>query len=200
MGGSSLFFAGRADEVVSVEHDPEWFDEVRREMVRRQISHWRGLLHEPEPAAPHAAPHADSSAPPEPSASTDLPGAPQSAPPDPAGWDPPVSDDARYAGRTFHRYAGAIDEFPDGHFDLIVVDGRARPACLAHARGKLASGGLLVVDNAERPYYSRALGLWREAGWQCRSYSGPGPYVGQFWTTQIWSRPPSGQSGSQGGR
>lgn len=58
-----------------------------------------------------------------------------------------------YLNYSFKKYVKSIDEYPDGYFDLILVDGRARPSCILHSIPKLKSGGLLVVDNAERSYY-----------------------------------------------
>ena len=47
----------------------------------------------------------------------------------------------------------------EGLFDLIVIDGRAREACLGKALTKLADGGLIVIDNTNRRRYRRALRL-----------------------------------------
>lgn len=56
----------------------------------------------------------------------------------------------------FTDYVAAIDTVP-GSFDLIVIDGRARTACLRRAAGRLAAGGLLVFDNSNRRRYQEAL-------------------------------------------
>jgi predicted O-methyltransferase YrrM len=56
----------------------------------------------------------------------------------------------------FQRYVGTIDEV-GGTFDVIVVDGRAREACLVRALPHLAPDGLLVFDNVERRRYRRAI-------------------------------------------
>jgi precorrin-6B methylase 2 len=67
-----------------------------------------------------------------------------------------VSDKPAWRGRTFRDYVHAIDA-ESGEFDLIVVDGRARTACLEHARTRLAPGGMLVFDNSHRARYRRAI-------------------------------------------
>jgi hypothetical protein len=67
-----------------------------------------------------------------------------------------ASDKPAWRGRTFRDYVHAIDGEP-GQFDLIVVDGRARTACLEHARTRLAPGGLIVFDNSHRAPYRRAI-------------------------------------------
>lgn len=60
------------------------------------------------------------------------------------------------AGLDFAEYVAAIDEV-GGSFDLIVIDGRAREACLARALPHLASSGLIVFDNTRRRRYRRAI-------------------------------------------
>lgn len=45
------------------------------------------------------------------------------------------------------RYLEPIDEFPDGHFDLVLVDGLFRDEALLRSMPKLRSGGWLVFDN-----------------------------------------------------
>ncbi|WP_147212943.1 class I SAM-dependent methyltransferase, partial [Nocardioides szechwanensis] len=56
----------------------------------------------------------------------------------------------------FAAYVAAIDDVP-GPLDLVVIDGRARSACLDRAIGRLAPGGLIVLDNVERARYRAAL-------------------------------------------
>lgn len=59
-------------------------------------------------------------------------------------------------GLDFRAYADAIDEV-DGDFDLIIIDGRVRAACLARAKTRLAADGLIVFDNSQRRRYRDAL-------------------------------------------
>ncbi|WP_010139172.1 class I SAM-dependent methyltransferase [Oceanicola sp. S124] len=59
-------------------------------------------------------------------------------------------------GQSFRAYAGAIER-EVGLFDLIVIDGRARAACLAHAVTRLAPGGMIVFDNSHRARYRQAI-------------------------------------------
>lgn len=56
----------------------------------------------------------------------------------------------------FSDYVATIDD-ADGPFDLIVVDGRARLACLQRARDHLAPGGMIVFDDVLRTRYRPAL-------------------------------------------
>ena len=73
-----------------------------------------------------------------------------------------------WKGRSFHDYLHAIDDFP-GNFDLIVIDGRARTACLGHVAARLAPGGIILFDNSHRPAYRRAIAA---AGMQATRTSG----------------------------
>lgn len=56
----------------------------------------------------------------------------------------------------FRAYVDSIDEV-GGVFDVIVIDGRAREACLAKAVAHLAPDGLMVFDNVERARYREAI-------------------------------------------
>jgi hypothetical protein len=53
-----------------------------------------------------------------------------------------------YEGHDFERYVTAIDAYPDGAFDVVLVDGRARKFCLEQAIPKIKPGGYLWLDNA----------------------------------------------------
>ena len=59
-------------------------------------------------------------------------------------------------GHSFHAYVSAIERTEE-HYDLVVVDGRARAACLHHAVGRLAPGGMVVFDNSGRARYREAI-------------------------------------------
>lgn len=61
-----------------------------------------------------------------------------------------------HAGLDFADYVTMIDKI-DGSFDVIVIDGRAREACLVAAVPRLASGGIVVFDNSRRRRYRRAI-------------------------------------------
>lgn len=72
-----------------------------------------------------------------------------------------------YANCDFSAY---VDTIGNDEYDLIVVDGRAREACLERALRQLAEGGLIVFDNSERGRYAAALAsadlpLRRYRGW-----------------------------------
>lgn len=79
-----------------------------------------------------------------------------------------LSEKPGWQGRSFQRYASAIDA-EQGHFDVIVVDGRARGACLRHAIKKLAPDGMILFDNSARGRYRSAIAA---SGLKARTYRG----------------------------
>lgn len=64
-----------------------------------------------------------------------------------------------HGGLDFADYVGHIDRVAGegGPFDLVVVDGRAREACLAAALPHLAPGAIVVFDNTLRRRYRAAI-------------------------------------------
>jgi hypothetical protein len=54
----------------------------------------------------------------------------------------------------YHNYFSFITVFPNGHFDFIFIDGRARIECTLNAIPKLKKGGMLVLDNSDRDRYA----------------------------------------------
>ena len=61
-----------------------------------------------------------------------------------------------HADLDFAAYVAAIDDLP-GLFDVVVIDGRAREACLERAVERLAPGGVIVFDNVDRRRYVDAI-------------------------------------------
>lgn len=157
-GGSTLFWLSLGATCVSIEHDPQWYDVVKQRCRSRSELTYK--LVPPEPA--------DSNA--------DVA--------DPAEY---ASADQRYREHSFYHYVSQIDHFPDGTFDVVLVDGRARPSCIAHSAAKVKSGGLLVLDNAERDYYlSRTRNYLEPFGEQ--GFWGVGPAGWNMWRTVVFVR------------
>lgn len=78
--------------------------------------------------------------------------------PDPvAGAEHPARSSKRgFTDLDFSRYVAAIDAC-SGPFDVIVIDGRARQACLVAAVRHLAPDGIIVFDDTERRRYRRSI-------------------------------------------
>lgn len=118
-GGSTIFWLSLDCQVVSIEHDPEWYAKLKEYLPASTQLDYR--LIEPDPCS-----------------------------------QIPVEYNSRHPQFQyfdFQRYVTYIDHYPDESFNLVLIDGRSRPFCIQHAAPKVRKGGLLVLDNAEIPYY-----------------------------------------------
>ena len=102
-GKSTAWVGSRVQRVVSVEHDPVWFERVQNQLAANGLDRDSVRLLSVEP--------------------NDRPG------------DSP--------------YVRAIDEFGDGQLDVVFIDGEHRAVCALEAIPKLASGGVLIIDDVQ---------------------------------------------------
>lgn len=128
-GGSTLFFLKRTTEVATVENDEQWFEVLSKKVREKGYEGWRGFLVKGEPLTEDK---------------------PSGNPANPADFATKAPGQER---TQYERYAKTIHQFPEQYFDVILVDGRSRPACIQEALPHLKIDGLLVVDNMEREYY-----------------------------------------------
>lgn len=75
-------------------------------------------------------------------------------PDDPFGYS---SASLLFNRKDFYRYVTAIDSYHS--FDLIIIDGRSRTSCLAHATTKLKPKGMLLLDDPWRSHYEPGIDL-----------------------------------------
>lgn len=128
-GGSTLYFLKKGAKTYSVEHNYEWFQKVQNTIQEKQQSdRWQGYFIAAESRTDSTALSAEN----------------------PSHY---YSDDKNFLDKTFKGYVSCIDQFDDLYFDLILIDGRARPSCILHSISKVKKNGLLVIDNSERLYY-----------------------------------------------
>jgi SAM-dependent methyltransferase len=90
-------------------------------------------------------------------------------PPTPAAHPVVPSERKGEDGRDYADYVASIDRV-EGDFDLVVVDGRARVACMQAAAKRLAPGGIILFDDTQRPRYrsgmaASGLDVQRIRGW-----------------------------------
>lgn len=153
-GGSTLYFADKGCNVVSVEHDKVWYDRIGPVLTDAGVHY----LYIPPDSGAVTVPHDKS--------------------------DPMIY----YSGSMsvcFRKYASAIDEY--GLFDLVFVDGRARPSCLLHGCKHVKPGGFLLLDNSDRDYYlQKTLQCFK--GWESIVFCGHGPSLGSMWEARCWKR------------
>lgn len=129
-GASTLFLAQRAARVVSIEHDSHWHELLSSNLTEQHISNCDYLLVEPEYSE---------------AKNTDA-----------------YSSQHRpklYSHANFKNYVQTIDTYPDQMFDMILIDGRARSACIKHSIPKVRPGGYLLLDDSGRKRYGAALSL-----------------------------------------
>jgi len=109
-------------------------------------------------------------------------------------FKPPVKkvdpDDFNYVSSDYHDhsfedYVRAIEAYRDEDFHIIVVDGRCRVRCVEAASPKLAPGGLLVLDDAQR-YMEMVRAV--VGNWECDAWSSGPPRP--VWT-MVWRKPKS---------
>jgi len=145
-GSSTLWYAERCAQVVAIEHDPGWHALVSAAAP----ANVEARLHEGQPLSEQERSRhgrGDSEF---------------------GSWKKPELD--------FEHYVTAIDDYPDGWFHIISVDGRARVACLARVVDKLAPGGLLILDNSQRDRYEQALERVTARFPEATAYFGNSPF------------------------
>lgn len=163
-GGSTLFFLDRCQSVVTVEHDITWYNSLKQRVGNNFNSKWGSHLVQSDSGDLHS-------------------------PPDKSNPDHYSSGGLGCEGINFKQYATSIDRFDPAYFDVILIDGRSRPACIKHALPKLRQSGLLVLDNADRDYY-----LGEKTQSALKEYTlllatrGASPYGWQFTQTNIWRK------------
>lgn len=94
--------------------------------------------------------------------------------------------DSSYQGLDFEDYCRAIDGYPDGHFDLVSVDGLARPFCIKHALKKIKPGGFLLLDDSEQPRHVK--GVAELAGLKRQDFTSPKFYIYRCHFVTIWQK------------
>lgn len=60
-------------------------------------------------------------------------------------------------------------------FDIIVIDGRKRVACMEHSLNAVAPTGVIIFDDTDREEYNAGLRSMREAGWKIVDFWGMAP-------------------------
>jgi hypothetical protein len=159
-GGSTVFFAERVKEVISTEHDPLWLEKVSGCLRNLEYQNWYSHLIEPKVDSLFA----------------------NKSPSEPDDY---ISTDEGFKGKSFQEYVLSIDQYPNQYFDLVLVDGRARPSCIKQAIPKIKPGGFLVLDNSDRAYYLEKVQTYLN-DWLFLDFPGPCPYIASFSRTSAW--------------
>jgi precorrin-6B methylase 2 len=135
-GKSTVYFASRVKHLVSIEHDKNWFEQIKKTLQKENIKNvdYRYVSKNKKPSY------------------YDLPdifrekhGIPKF-----------------HVRREFESYYNIVREFPENHFDFILIDGRARVECAINSIDKLKPNGILVLDNSERKRYKPIMKILKE--------------------------------------
>jgi hypothetical protein len=161
-GASTLYWLKRGAKCMSVEHDTKWGLKVQK-----YLNNFTNIDYRIVPPQKELKFQTDSYN-------------------DPFAY---ISKGKEYNNLSFKNYVQQIDEFTDGYFDIILIDGRARPSCIQHACHKVRPGGLLIVDDADRDYYFQKTSELL-VNFEKISFIGPGPSIPLIWQTDIFVRKP----------
>tara|TARA_B110000858_G_scaffold197818_1_gene260904 strand:+ start:5754 stop:6050 length:297 start_codon:yes stop_codon:yes gene_type:complete len=84
-------------------------------------------------------------------------------------------------GEYYDDYINHINKL--GMFEIIIVDGRCRSKCIEKSIKNLNSGGVFIVDNAERKHYKKSIDNNIPKYWEKHVFQTPVD------TTIIWIKP-----------
>lgn len=165
-GGSTLFFLDQGAHVVSVEHHADWSKKVAEFVVAGDDG-----THMARAALHCIAPNAK-------------------APPgsDPCNYLKCTSSDKR----EYRAYCEHILQYAPDSFDLVLVDGRARPACVWLAVPRVAPGGIIVLDDCQRTRYQPVQQALRTLEWEAMHLFPEHGDVGKGRRVAFWRKPTKG--------
>jgi len=103
----------------------------------------------------------------------------------------PPNAEVRHVAMGSERYANAIDVYAP-QFDVVVVDGRERVACLRRAVEGLSPRGVIVLDNSQRPEYAEGIAHLAALGFRHVTFAGLVPVVAWKEQTSIFYRAGNG--------
>ena len=125
-GLSTLYFSEKVNKIVSIEHDKEWYNKTY-DKLKEKIPNLEYFLIEPEHLETGIKEQVNK-----------------------------IYQSHLYQDFYFTKYVQSIDKYPDGHFDLVFIDGRARIGCILHSIDKIKPGGYIILDNSDAKRYKAA--------------------------------------------
>ena len=161
-GGSTLFWIKSGAKVVSIEHDPSWYKKISKRVGKCKELDYRLIMPEYR-------------------------GEEWSYLSDPANPEDYATSDEKLRNYSFENYVKQIDNFAEENFDLVIIDGRSRPACIHHSASKVRLGGLLLLDNAEHSYYLKKV-KQDISQFERISFYGVGPSQSNPWISEVFIR------------
>jgi hypothetical protein len=170
-GGSSLWWASHASEVISVEHDGAWAARVAEtapanlKIITRAMGESCSKKRQAMVTKFFAS-------------SPELPKSPN------------LEHNIMHGllCEEFAAYATEITDYEKQSFDVIVVDGMARALTAWLAAQYVKPDGVIVFDNSDRWQYNGAYQMLNAAGFRRIDYYGPGPVNRLEWCTSLFVR------------
>lgn len=162
-GGSTLFFSKKANKVISIEYNEDWYSRVYNKVKLKNYKNIEIIFVKPENFKEKNLYDY-----------TDL--------------ESYKTSDEIYKNMSFESYVKTIDLYPDFYFDIIFIDGRSRPSCAKHAVNKLKINGYLILDDSERDSYKKIHEFLNNKHWEKQNFIGPGPIVPWFTQLTIWKK------------
>lgn len=164
-GGSTLYFLNKNCIVHTVEHDIKWFEILKKNIDTQPYrTKWKGYHIAPEVGVFVENAYAS----------------------DPLHY---ISLNKNFNGYNFKKYATKVAEYENNFFDIVLIDGRARPSCIFESLKKVKKGKFLIVDNTERNYYAqKTTKLLEQYYTLVLDAYGPVTYSTIFSQTTIWKR------------
>jgi precorrin-6B methylase 2 len=158
-GSSTLYFARRVKQIYSIENDKDWYTHLSTRIEAESVKNVCYALIEAEEADNKELNSIY------------------------------ISKSTIIYGGDFEKYTRSIDSVPDNSLDIVLIDGRARRACIVHAIPKIKPGGYLIVDNSDRSYYFEGNDiLFDEKKWKSMHFVGPVPYSFEFSRTSFFKK------------
>lgn len=170
-GHSSLWWAERAQEVVSVENHEGWAARISERAPPNLTVHHVGR------DAPYS----------EPPAYIRL-GLQKLAHQQPLSGNQEMDDIHGVSILPFVAYALTLTRYPKGHFDIIVCDGMARSFTAWLAGLWVKPGGVVVIDNSDRWQYTNGMEALREFGFGRIDFWGVGPVNNYEGCTSLFAK------------
>jgi hypothetical protein len=167
-GNSSLWWARRAAQVVSVEHDAGWADTVSA----------RGPSHLKVVAIPLGTP-ADEAL---------LSDFRALGLKDSHLATRELTIEHGLLTEGFSAYALELAKYPKGYFDIVVVDGMARVLTAWVAAQYVKQTGFILFDNSDRKQYNDGFRILTDAGFKRIDFYGSGPVNPFEWCTSIFAK------------
>ena len=169
-GYSTLYYRDRVREVVSIDHDLEWSQRVRKLDPRVQLR----IVKAGDPATESMQANLQEF--------LDL------------GFTLPRTDNEQHdhhhglANQEYAAYAGQLMLQPPGYYNVVAVDGMARSLCAYTASKYVADDGFIILDNADRYQYNDVQQYLISQGYGRIDFWGTGPLNFWEWTTSVFSR------------